>query len=302
MSQLNDSGAVKGAAFPVILLAGLSGAGKSTFINVLEDMRFFVIDGMPMDLMPQMLDLLNPEALAHYSGLVLGLDFRQQDAARGYLGPLLKLRGLGGSIRLFFLEADLDVIMRRYATTRRPHPLEAEGLGLEQAVLAEHERLSPLRNNADMVIDTTAFSIHDLRRFIQKRLQTWFDRSRNFRVHLISFGFKYGVPAEADLLYDLRFLPNPYFVEELRPLSGKDAPIVEYVLGKAPGAEFVPKLLDFLEYLLPLYESEGRYRVTIALGCTGGRHRSVAVTEAVARALKEHNYAVSSEHRHLELG
>ncbi|MDL2306667.1 RNase adapter RapZ [Desulfovibrio sp. OttesenSCG-928-C06] len=287
--------------FPVVLLAGLSGGGKTSAINVLEDMRFFAIDGLPLGLVPQMLSLLHSEELAHYKGLAIGLDISQQDADRDYVRQLLNLRGTG-DVRLVFIEASHDVIMRRYATTRRPHPLESEGLGLEQAIRTESERLLPLRNNADLVIDTSSMSIHDLRRFIQKRYAGLFEKSRNFRVHLISFGFKYGLPAETDMMYDLRFLPNPFFVEDLRPMSGKDEPIRDYVLESEPGKGFMLKLRNFLEYLLPLFENEGRYRVTIAFGCTGGRHRSVAVTEAAGKALKENGYAVSIEHRHLELG
>lgn len=297
MSEFKD----KMENFPVILLGGLSGGGKTSAINVLEDLRFFAIDGLPLDLVPQMLPLLHSEELAHYQGLVLGLDISQQDADRDYMRQILNLRG-AGNVRLVFMEASGEVIMRRYATTRRPHPLESEGLGLEQAIRAESNRLQPLRKNADLVIDTSGMSIHDLRRFIQKRYAGMFEKSRSFRVHLISFGFKYGLPSETDMMYDLRFLPNPFFAENLRPLSGKDALIREFVLDGEPGSGFLPKLLDFLKYLLPLYESEGRYRLTIAFGCTGGRHRSVAVTEAVSVALKEQGYAVSVEHRHFELG
>ncbi|MDR1126338.1 MAG: RNase adapter RapZ [Deltaproteobacteria bacterium] len=289
--------------FPVILLCGQSGAGQTSAVNVFEDMHFLTVGGLPMDLVPQMLPSLTSEAISHYyKGLAVGLDLRKQDFSRDYLSLLLGLRGLNYDVRLVFLEAEMDVIMRRYATTRRPHPLEGEGGGLEQAVRSERERLAPLRENADIVIDTSKLSIHDLRRFIQKNCLGIFDKQRNFRVHLISFGFKYGVPAEADMMYDLRFLPNPFFVEELRPQSGLDKSVADYVLGVSPGREFAGRLTDFLLYLLPLYESEGRYRVTIALGCTGGRHRSVAVTEAVFKALSQHNYAMSVEHRHLELG
>jgi UPF0042 nucleotide-binding protein len=249
-----------------------------------------------------MLPLLTAEALAHYQGLAIGLDLRQKDFARNYLMPVLNLRSNNHAIHMVFVEAELEVIMRRYATTRRPHPLEAENLGLEQAILGEKERFKPMRDSADFIIDTTGFTIHDLRRFIQKRCADMLEKNRNFHVHLVSFGFKYGFPAEADLMFDLRFLPNPFFSEELRKLSGKDKAVADYVLAKGESQVFLTRLSAFLEYLLPLYENEGRYRVTIALGCTGGRHRSVAVTEAVADELKKYYYAVSIEHRHLELG
>ncbi|MDL2272342.1 RNase adaptor protein RapZ, partial [Desulfovibrio sp. OttesenSCG-928-I05] len=203
---------------------------------------------------------------------------------------------------ILFMEAKNSVLMQRYATTRRPHPLEREGLGLEQAIAEEKSRLAVFKDQADLVIDSSSFSIHDLRRAIQKKWQLLQENAHGLKVHLISFGFKYGTPSEADMVFDLRFLPNPYFVPELRPLSGLDAPIAEYVLGQEPGATYIARFKDFLLYQLPLFEAEGRYRLTIAIGCTGGRHRSVAVTQAVTDMLKEQGYAVSTEHRHLELG
>ena len=245
---------------PIFIITGLSGAGKSTVLHVFEDMRLFTADGVPPELMPEMVRLL------------------------------------------LYLEADPAVIMRRYATTRRPHPLEREGVGLEQAVREEMERLAPVREIADKVIDTSSFSIHDLRRIIQRKWNSTLERLHTIKVNLISFGFKYGVPREADLVFDLRFLPNPYFVEELRPQTGKESAIAEYVFSEPLGKEFKKRLIDFLSFLLPLYDAEGRYRITIALGCTGGKHRSVAMTEALMRALKRQDYTVSVEHRHMELG
>ena len=166
----------------------------------------------------------------------------------------------------------------------------------------EMERLAPVREIADNVIDTSSFSIHDLRRSIQRKWNSTQERLHTIKVNLISFGFKYGVPREADLVFDLRFLPNPYFVEALRPQTGKESAIAEYVFSEPSGKEFKKRLIDFLSFLLPLYDAEGRYRITVALGCTGGKHRSVAMTEALMRALKRQDYAVSVEHRHMELG
>lgn len=288
--------------FPVIILAGLSGAGKTTALNVFEDMQFFCLDGIPLDLAPRMLMLLTSEPLARYKGLVIGVDLTQHYLPKDFSRVFVEMHRQAAGLKLLFVDASNEAIIRRYATTRRPHPLEVEGLGLEQAVDAERERLAVMKSMADIVLDSSDFSIHDLRRHLQKRYTTLFEDSRNFRVHLVSFGFKYGQPAEADMMYDLRFLPNPYFVEELRPLSGMDPAIDEYVLGADPGKAFVQRLTDFLKYLLPLFEAEGRYRLTIAFGCTGGRHRSVAVTEAVGHYFKTLGYAVSIEHRHLELG
>ena len=289
-------------SFPVIILAGLSGAGKTTVINVFKDMQFFCLDGIPLDLVPRLLPLLTADSLARHKGLVIGVDLSQHYLPRDYSRIFDSMHQGGAGLRLIFVDASTEVIIRRYATTRRPHPLETEGLGLEQAVDTERERLAALKGMADLVVDTSEYSIHDLRRFLQKKYADSLDSTPHFRVHLVSFGFKYGQPAEADMMYDLRFLPNPYFVEDLRPLSGMDKPIAKYVLGAEPGKAFLQHLTDFLKYLLPLFEAEGRYRLTIAFGCTGGRHRSVAVTEAVGRYLKTLGYAVSMEHRHLELG
>lgn len=288
--------------FPVIILSGLSGAGKTTVLNVFEDMHFFCLDGIPLDIAPRMLALLTADSLARYKGMIIGVDLGQHYLPKDFSRIFDEMHRRSESIKLLFVTASTEAIIRRYATTRRPHPLEVEGLGLEQAVEAERERLEVLRDMADLLVDTSDFSIHDLRRYLQQHYKAFFEGSPNFRVHLISFGFKYGQPAEADMMYDLRFLPNPYFVQELRPLSGKDAPIADYVLGADPGREFLRRLGDFLKYLLPLFEAEGRYRLTIAFGCTGGRHRSVAVTEAVGHFFKTLGYAVSVEHRHLELG
>lgn len=287
----------------VIIVTGLSGAGKSTALHVFEDMRHFTADGVPPVLVPDMVRLLLDPAVPHqYEGIALGLDQRRSGFADDVASACRQLVGLGLKPLVLYLEADPAVIMRRYATTRRPHPLERQGVGLEQAIFREMERLSPLRDTADMLFDTSTFSLHDLRRHIQHRWNAGQADKRSLKVNVLSFGFKYGAPREADLVFDLRFLPNPYFVESLRPLCGKDKPVVDHVFADAPAQEFRRRFLDFLQYLLPLYEAEGRYRLTVAIGCTGGRHRSVAMAEATAKALTSQQYEVTLEHRHMDLG
>lgn len=288
--------------FPVIFVTGLSGAGKSTVLNVFEDMRFFTMDGLPASVLVTATQALTKESLGDFRGLVIGVNLLHPSAISLYNEALAELNKQGIFPGVLFVEAKPSVIMQRYATTRRPHPLQSEGLGLEQALEAEHERLSLLKEKAELVIDTSGYSIHDLRRTIQKKWATLRERSHALKVHLISFGFKYGTPAEADMVFDLRFLPNPYFIPELKPMSGLDAPVTDFLLKKDPGMAFMSKLTDFLLYLLPLFENEGRYRITIAIGCTGGRHRSVAVTQALAEALKRCDFSITTEHRHLELG
>lgn len=286
----------------IIILTGLSGSGKSSALGVFEDMGFFTVDGLPAVLAAQMVRMVASASLPNYCGIVIGMDLRQGDFVEDYEKSLLELREDGYTPRTVFLEAKPDILVKRYATTRRPHPLEKEGLGLEQALEEERSRLAKLRKTADVVVDTSGHSIHDLRRVIQAKWNALRDIKHSMRVHIISFGFKYGTPAEADMVFDLRFLPNPYFVPELKALSGQDAPVALYILNNEPGQTFFKRLAEFLEYLLTLNEAEGRFRLTIAIGCTGGRHRSVAVAEALTERLGTVGYTCSLEHRHLDLG
>ena len=286
----------------VCIVTGLSGAGKSTAVQVVEDLRYVAVDGLPASLAPEMAAMMERPSMSHFMGIALGMDMRQSNFPDEINDALSVMAAKGIRPLLLFLEADAQELMRRYATTRRPHPLEREGMGLEAALAAERNRLRPLREMADLVIDTSRFSIHDLRRSIQKRWSGNKDKLRAIRVNVISFGFKYGVPREADTVFDLRFLPNPYFVEELRPLCGKDKAVADYVFASPSAVEFRKKLLDLLFFMLPLMEAEGRYRITIAVGCTGGRHRSVAMAEELSQALRQADYPTSLEHRHLELG
>ncbi|WP_460032520.1 RNase adapter RapZ [Megalodesulfovibrio paquesii] len=304
------------SAFPVMVVCGLSGAGKSTALGVFEDLRFFTVDGIPPSLAPKLVQLFAGESRRKFQGLALGVDVRTaDDAASAWKLVLQEIKDLGATPQVLFLEARTPVLMRRYAATRRPHPMvqlvqmgqpqEGEGscsVGLEEAIALEKQALLPLRNLADLVVDTTDHSVHDLRRVIKDKWGALGQTGKGLSIHLITFGFKYGPPLEADLVFDLRFLPNPYFVEALRPLTGQDPAIVDYVLGKDPGKTFLNKLKEFLLYLMPLYDGEGRYRVTVAIGCTGGRHRSVAVTEAIFATFKAAGYPVSMEHRHMALG
>ncbi|MSS29020.1 RNase adapter RapZ [Desulfovibrio sp. PG-178-WT-4] len=289
-------------AVQVCIVTGLSGAGKSTALQVFEDLRYLAVDGLPASLAPEMVGMMERPSMSHFQGIALGMDMRQNNFLDEINDALSAMAAKGIRPLLLFLEADAQELMRRYATTRRPHPLEREGMGLEAALAAERNRLRILREMADLVIDTSRFSIHDLRRSIQKRWSGNKDKLRAIRVNVISFGFKYGVPREADMVFDLRFLPNPYFVEGLRPLCGKDKVVSDYVFASSSAVEFRKKLLDLLFFMLPLMEAEGRYRVTIAVGCTGGRHRSVAMAEELSQALRQADYPASLEHRHLELG
>ncbi|WP_084590833.1 RNase adapter RapZ [Desulfonatronovibrio magnus] len=288
--------------YPLIIVTGLSGAGKSTALNVFEDLGFFTVDGLPVSLVPSVLNLFAGENPKNYRGLALGMDLRQPDFAEEWIKVRERLSGVNLCTQIIFLEASEDILVRRYATTRRPHPLESGSYGLDQALEMEKAILNAIRGDAHLVVDTSGFSIHDLRRTIQEKWE-YFDQSfAGMRIHLISFGFKYGVPSEADMVFDLRFLPNPYFDTDLRPLSGKDKVIADYVLSQGAGARFILRTTDYLSFLVPMFVDEGRYRLTMAFGCTGGRHRSVAVVERIAAFLKDQGYLISTEHRHFNLG
>ncbi len=288
------------------VITGLSGAGKSTALQVFEDLGYFTIDGLPASLMCDMVLMMRHASMSHFRGIALGLSLHGSNLAENVSAVIQKLCEQGIHAHVVFLEASESELLRRYATTRRPHPRERSGMGLETALISEKEQLAPIRHMADMVLDTSTYSIHDLRRVLQqhygqlgKSKDLFF--LRPLKVHILSFGFKYGVPKEADILFDVRFLPNPYFEDELRPLSGKDAAIDAYVFQNNLEQTFSDKLLAFMLFTLGLMEAEGRYRVTLAIGCTGGRHRSVATVERLYKALKQAGYAVSVEHRHMTL-
>ncbi|CAM2057715.1 Nucleotide-binding protein DvMF_0424 [Desulfovibrionales bacterium] len=292
--------------FPLVVVVGLSGAGKSTAMDVFEDLCFFSVDGIPAGLAPKLVSLFCGQNQRDFRGLALAVDTRPSELTGQWTSVLNEFNDQGFQPQIVFVEAAEEVLVRRYVTTRRPHPFSSGGkgreLGLTEAIAAERELLSSIRTQAMLIIDTSCYSIHNLRRIIQDKWGGSDGGGHVLRVHLIAFGFKYGTPSEVDLLFDLRFLPNPYFMDALKSLSGRDRAVSEYILGAPPGSEFLNRLKEFLLYLLPLFEQEGRYLVTIGIGCTGGRHRSVAVAEAIEVALRQANYTVSLEHRHLELG
>ena len=287
--------------FSIVVVTGLSGAGKSTALRVFEDLGFFCVDGLPASMLPKLASFFQGRDHEH-RGLVLGMDLRQQDFPRQWSEASRELEEQGVRAQIVFLEAKLESLVKRYAQTRRPHPLESQNMSLDKALEQERSLLAPIRDQAELVIDTTDYSIHDLRRVIQEKWAVLRDRSGALRIHIISFGFKYGLPLDADLIFDLRFLPNPYFEPELKPMSGENKAVADYVLESDSGREFMPKFLDFLKFILPMYAREGRFRVSLAMGCTGGRHRSVAVSELAFDELTRAGYAATLEHRHCELG
>lgn len=281
------------------IVTGLSGAGKSTAIGVFEDLNFFAVDGLPASLSPEMTAMMSRPAMCHYDGMALGMDLREHNFMDELELALLNLSSHEMAVRLLFLEASETELLRRYAFTRRPHPLEKKGFGLAHAISSEREQLKPLRGMADVIIDSTGFSIHDMRRAIQRHFGSGAPAEHSLKINLLSFGYKYGIPEDADFVFDMRFLPNPFFVDSLKPLSGKDEAVAEYVFAAPLARELRQKTYDYFQFLLPQIEEEGRRRVTIAIGCTGGRHRSVAMAEKLAESLRKDHYEVLLEHRNL---
>ncbi len=284
------------------IIVGISGAGKSTALQVFEDLGYFTVDGLPITLVHDMVDLIKRDSMRHFNGVALGISLHNTNLADDLSKAMQDVWAKNVEPCIIFLESQENELMRRYATTRRPHPLERQGMGLELAIESEKRLLAPLRQMADMVIDTSTYSIHDLRRELQDRWGKLGRTMRSLKVNIISFGFKYGIPKEADFVFDLRFLPNPYFDISLRPLSGQDVAIVDYVFGKKSEQKFLQKFTEFMLLTLEHIAHEGRYRISLALGCTGGRHRSVATAEQMCKVIKQAGYATSLEHRHLSLG
>lgn len=266
-----------------VVITGFSGAGKSHAIRALEDLGYFCVDNLPIALLPTFADLsLNSADTGRRSAVVI--DVREREALGRFPTAYRRLQRQGGArVRLLFLDADAAVLQRRFSETRRPHPLAgttsvAEGLAEERRLLA------PIRRLADEVIDTTALNVHELRRRIREMVDQAAEPAP-LVVSFVSFGFRRGVPADADLVFDVRFLPNPHFVPSLRKWTGRNARVARYVLRTQPAIRFMKLTTDLLRFLIPQYIAEGKAYLTIAIGCTGGKHRSVALAEAFAKRL-----------------
>jgi UPF0042 nucleotide-binding protein len=274
----------------VVVVTGLSGAGKSTALHALEDLGFFCIDNLPI---PVMVDTLAACDAGGVGRVAMGIDVRVRSFFDRAHEVIESVRLLGQrDIEILFLDASDEALLRRFSSTRRPHPL-SYSLGVEStpaiAVLdgirLERERIASLRASAKQVIDTTELSVHDLRRRVVEVYGPGAGGQARMSTRLVSFGYKYGIPVDADLVLDVRFLPNPFFVTHLRPLTGLDPQVRDYVLATEDALVYTQKTIDLLEFVLPRYEKEGKSYLTVAVGCTGGRHRSVALVELFARTL-----------------
>jgi UPF0042 nucleotide-binding protein len=282
----------------VVLLSGLSGGGKTAAAKLFEDLGYTVVDNLPGELLPELAELVSDEP-ERFDKVAIVLDVRSGDAPVAFSAMRGALEGRGIRPQVFFLEARDEVLIRRFSETRHRHPL-ADQRGIASSIAEERRLLDPVRSDSDVVIDTSDLSLRELRERIFARLGDASDPDR-LSIQLISFGFKYGVPLEADLVFDVRFMTNPYYIDELRQLSGLTDAVREYVLGQPVARTFLDYLHEFLSFALPAYVAEGKTRLTIALGCTGGYHRSIALAEELARWLREQDYGpVAVFHRELE--
>ena len=284
-----------GKSRELVILTGMSGAGKASALKALEDLGYYSVDNLPLGLIPQFADLVRQSAEIERAALVV--DVREGMRLDRFPAILKKVRKQLAT-RVLFLEASDDALVRRFSETRRPHPLGREETVVE-SIRAERRRLDPIRNVADILLDTSKFNVHELRAHIHAQFEQVGANERNLTISSMSFGFKNGVPTDADLVFDVRFLPNPHFVPEFRELTGKHPKVAAYVQGFAQTGEFLEKTTEMLEFLLPHYIEEGKSYLTVAFGCTGGQHRSVFIAEEMKRRLEGAGYRVKALHRDL---
>lgn len=277
-----------------VIVSGMSGAGKSTALHILEDMGFFCVDNLPVALLPNFGQIAFDRKV-DVNQVAVTVDIRSGDALKGLSEQLEVLRELGIRYEILFLDADDATLVMRYKETRRTHPLAGEGR-VESGILQERQRISFIKKQADYIIDTSSLLTRELKQEMEK-IYVKDEGYGNFIVTFLSFGFKYGIPADTDLVFDVRFLPNPYYDPDLRALTGDDLAVQEYVLASKDAHIFLDKLEDMLKFLIPLYMDEGKYHLIVGIGCTGGKHRSVTMTNAIYQRLKKLPYSVRMEHR-----
>ncbi len=263
----------------LFIVTGMSGAGKSQVIRALEDAGFYCVDNLPLDLFPIFMELLEGARGESRPRLALGLDLREEALDERFPALYETLRKSPLKVHILFVEASDETLLRRFSETRRPHPLAPKG-SVEEGIALERRRLTQIREKSDVIIDTTHLTVHQLKARVEQEAAR-FAQPREMALNVVSFGFAYGLPSEASMVLDVRFLPNPHFVPELRPQDGEDPAVAAYVLESTEGKEFMARLEPFLLYLVPQYQREGKSYLTVAVGCTGGRHRSVAVARRV---------------------
>jgi len=282
----------------IIIITGLSGSGKSTAIDALEDAGYFCVDNMPVLLLPKFLELRSRSASEVYK-LALGMDLREKEFVENYQEIFEQLRQESCNLEILFLEASEEVLLQRFSQTRRLHPVSKSNSLLDN-IRAEKKLLKGLKRISDKIIDTSHHTIHQLKDVVVQHANRS-TTTKIMRINLVSFGFKYGIPLEADLLIDVRFIPNPFFIPELQKLDGKHARVQQFVEKCPETRQFLEKYIALLEYLFPLYKKEGKSYVTLGVGCTGGRHRSVTIAERIVDHFKNLNWEITLIHRDIEM-
>ncbi len=285
-------------ALQIVILTGLSGSGKSTVLRAFEDMGFYCVDNLPVDLIPMFAEI-HSHGQGEFARAALLVDARE-GAQLAKLPAIYRQLRKDHPMTLVFIDASEDALLRRYSETRRPHPLGKAGkdASVRESLRRERALMDPIRKLADVAIDTTKFNVHELRHFVTERFKS--TDKRPLLVSLVSFGYRYGVPTDADLVFDVRFLPNPHFVPALRPFTGKDPRVKRFIRSFPQTGEFLRRMDSLLAYLIPHYIREGKSYLTIAIGCTGGKHRSVMLAEALRAALGKHGYTAKVVHRDLD--
>lgn len=281
-----------------IIITGLSGSGRTTAARVLEDEGFYVVDNFPLALVPQFIKLHQDNTLAQSAGIALVMDVRNPHFSVECEASIQAVSAAGYDLDILFLESSDDILIRRFSETRRRHPL-FDTEGLSSSIAAERKMLDTLRNKSTAIIDTSSLSVHELKASVLSHLYNDPSAGSNMMMRLQSFGFRYGLPVDADLVIDVRFLPNPHYIEALRPKCGLDEEVARYVLSQPVCGEFLEHTLKWLTFILPLYQNEGKRYLTIAIGCTGGQHRSVSIAEKIHKELLADAYNVRVSHRDL---
>lgn len=280
-----------------VMVTGMSGAGKSSVLKMLEDMGYFCVDNLPIQLIPKFSQLA-VESISTIDKVALGVDIRSGQNLEQLGDILINFEENNLPYEVLFLDANTEVLVKRYKETRRTHPLAREGR-VDKGIELERERLKFLKKRANYIIDTSMLLIRELKAEIDK-IFLEDGEYQNFIVTVLSFGFKYGIPSDSDLVFDVRFLPNPYYIPELKPQTGNDQPVYDYVMKAPQAVEFLEKLEDMLTFLIPNYIIEGKNQLVVSIGCTGGKHRSVTLANAITKQLKKLSYGVKVEHRDIE--
>ena len=293
LRELDVESTGAGTQGELVILTGMSGSGKASALKAFEDLGYYSVDNLPLEVIPRFADLVRQSTEIERAALVI--DVREGAQLTRFPAILKKVHKVLKT-HVLFLDASDESLVRRYSETRRPHPMGREETVMS-SIHAERKRLDPVRNVADIVLDTSKFNVHELRAHITAQFESVGEKERNLTISVMSFGFKNGVPTDTDLVFDVRFLPNPHFVPEFRELTGKHPKVAAYVKGFPQTMEFLDKTEDMLRFLLPHYIAEGKSYLTVAFGCTGGQHRSVAIAEEMKKRLEGDGYRVKASHR-----